>query len=393
MQFPKDSVDGRSAQRVNAGRRAVSVKAAREATPRLTGRRAGSVGSAPPRRPTRALRRAWSAAPHDDCHPGRGQRGACQREHRDALPEQRPGQDGRGGRHQVEQARHRGGRPALDQQVKQRAAAQREAEHRPAHGTDQLRIEAVPGVQPMHGLGFHQCQRQRDDEGRRQLHEIGAAHVARRQVPLLVERAGRDAQQRDRRTGQVACVDLTLPELGPDHEHQPAQPEGEPAPLGGAHTVAAPGEPYGREHRLQADQQRREARAHAELDGRPHAAQVDAVHQDARDRKMQPLPRRLRPAGARQARPQGEDAHGECIAHGEELHRRRMRHAEARHDEAGAPDEHEDERHRAHQGARGCIRDGRLKRHEGQSVDQRKGRRLSPALAIGAAARAMSSKR
>ena len=143
-------------------------------------------------------------------------------------------------------------------------------------------------------------------------------------------------------------VDFAQPQLLPHHQGQARRSRAPGRPIAAArYRAAARRDPDGGEHRLQAHQQRHQARAHAQLDRGPHAAQVAGVHQDAGDGQMPDL--RCDRRGQRRARgagPDGEAGDRESVAHRQELHRRRMRHAVARHDEAGAPDQHEDGGHR-----------------------------------------------
>jgi hypothetical protein len=144
------------------------------------------------------------------------------------------------------QAGDRGGRTALDQQIQQRTAAQRQP------STDQAMAPAAPGSSAW--PRFQQCQRQRDHQRRGQLDQAGSAHVAWRHMALLVKRSNRDADQR-----QCASARLSPWPISPRPNFchtTSSQARQNPAP--GRSTAAGrpcppcAGHPHGRQHRLQA---------------------------------------------------------------------------------------------------------------------------------------------
>jgi hypothetical protein len=68
--------------------------------------------------------------------------------------------------------------PRWISRVQQRAASQRQAQHRPGHRARQLPVHCAIGQHPAHGLGLQASERQRDRQGRGELHEVGRAHIA-----------------------------------------------------------------------------------------------------------------------------------------------------------------------------------------------------------------------
>jgi hypothetical protein len=156
-------------------------------------------------------------------------------------------------------------------------------------------------------------------------------------------------KQGDEGEQQVERMDFAEAELLPDHQQQAGQAEGQSGPLAARYFAAAAGDPDRRQHRLQTDQQRRQPGAHAGLDGRPDAAQVARMHQHAGDGQVAPLAPAARPGRAHQHGPGQKAQPRQRVAHGQEFHRRGMRHAVTRHDEAGRPDHDEHGGHRPHQ--------------------------------------------
>ena len=296
----------------------------------------------PPKKQLRAL--PSPLRPHHQGHAKSSERGAGQRDGGDGLGKQQPRNQRGAWRHQVHQAGDRSRRTALDQQVQQRTAAKRKTQYRPGHGAHELGI-------PLHGFNLEQGQRQGDQQRCQELHRVGCAHIASRHETLLVERANGDGEQRHDRQRQVEPGGLiarsTRTKLARHHQHQPGKAENQTQPLPLGHFGAGAREPDGGEHRLQTNNERRQTRAHPRLDGHPDAAEVARVHEDTGDREVHPLGAVARPLHASQQDPGQKTGDGQRIADRQELHRRRVGHAEARHDEAGAPDEHKHPGHGA----------------------------------------------
>ena len=80
-------------------------------------------------------------------------------------------------------------------------------------------------------LRFEQRERQRHRERGDELHAARAAHVARRDEALLVQRADGDAGQREQRQRQVQRAQLAGAELAPDDQQQAGEAEQQPEPL------------------------------------------------------------------------------------------------------------------------------------------------------------------
>ena len=232
----------------------------------------------------------------------------------------------------------------LDQQVQQRTAAQAQHKHRPRQRAQQLRV-------PVHRLGFEQGKRQAHQQRRQQLHAVGGSHIAGGNKALLVERAGGDAEQRQHCQSQGPRCDLADAELAAQHQRQAHEAKQQPEPFARGHPGLAMAsgacEPERRENRLQPHQQRHRARADAQLDGRPHAAQVARMHQHTADGQVQPLAPVGGPGGARHRNPHPKAQHREGEAQRKKAHRRRMRHRIARDHKTSAPDQHKDPRHPA----------------------------------------------
>ena len=281
--------------------------------------------------------------PHHQADPHGGDGRAQQGDRGDLLVKQDPGNQGRGRWHQVHQAGHGGRSTALDQQVEQRRAPQREPQHRPGHRTCELAV-------PLHSLGLQGHQGQGDHGGRHELHRVGSAHIAGLHKTLLVERARGDGQQGHHGPSHVLRCHMVqrraLGEFARHHHHQPGKTQQQPQPLAARHAVLAlarshGGQPNRCEHRLDAHDERGQTRAHARLDGSPYAAQVARVHEHTGHGQVQRLRALTRPGHAGQHDPRQKAKDGEKVAPEQEGERRRMRHAVARHDEAGAPDQHE----------------------------------------------------
>ncbi len=95
--------------------------------------------------------------------------------------------------------------------------------------------------------------------------------------------------------------------------------------------------------RLQPDDQRRQAGRHAELDRAPDAGQIAGLHQHPGHRDMAHAANRPRRAQQQHQRQQ-DDQHAD-EAQQQKGQRRRIRQAVFGNDEAGAPDQHEHQRH------------------------------------------------
>ena len=190
------------------------------------------------------------------------------------------------------------------------------------------------------------------------LHRARGAHVARRDEALLVERADRDAEQRDAAPSpgsqasprRRACARRRAPGR---RSRAPARATAAPTPSARAARRRVARQPERGQHRLQADQQRHRAGADARLHRRPDAAEVAGLHQHAGDGEVHHCARPARPGGARERDPDDEAGRrqGDSAASGSRTAARAA--CQPRDDEAGAPDQDEDPRHRAQRCTRG----------------------------------------
>ena len=99
------------------------------------------------------------------------------------------------------------------------------------------------------------------------------------------------------------------------------------------------------EQRLRADQQRGHSGRHPERNREPHAAQICSLQQQSNDGGVEPRARRPWPRCVRHPRQRQQHNDDAGKAQQQEGQRRRMRRGHFGHDEAGAPEQHENERH------------------------------------------------
>ncbi|KAH2775699.1 hypothetical protein KXW38_001308, partial [Aspergillus fumigatus] len=135
---------------------------------------------------------------------------------------------------------------------------------------------------PVHRPVLEQERADREERGHRGvLHEIAAAPVDRAAIAALIERAERDADQRDHR-GEPAQARLPRHRtVVQDHQH-PAEVEHQAAPLQRRHLFAEPAVGDGRgQDRLQARNQRGEAGRNRMRDRDRGAAEIEAVNENA----------------------------------------------------------------------------------------------------------------
>ena len=140
------------------------------------------------------------------------------------------------------------------------------------------------------------------------------------------------------------------PSFGASTMTTPAKPGRQPGPVARQDGFAeqAAGQHRGDE-RLQADDQRRKSRRHAVVDRPEHAAEIDAVHQHARDGRHGDVAAR-HASGSHEKRDDSEDRKGKHETHREEGERLRPGHGVARADEAGRPEDDEESRDDPHAG-------------------------------------------
>ena len=178
---------------------------------------------------------------------------------------------------EIEKARHRRRSLMPDQPVKQADRSDRQHHCKPAQCKNELRG-------PVHDAILEQERADGEEHGDRDvLHEIAAAPVDVSAEAALVQRAKRDAEQRD---GGCSPAPSRLPAHRPvmkDQGHAD-EPEQKPAPLQRCHALAKPAISDGRgQQRLQARHQRRETSGDRQGDRDRRAAEIEAVHQNAGD--------------------------------------------------------------------------------------------------------------
>ncbi len=132
-------------------------------------------------------------------------------------------------------------------------------------------------------------------------------------------------------------------ELGCDDEERPEKAEGDARPAARRYLFAEerPDEEAGREG-LQPRNQRGDARRQPVPDGPEDAAEIEAVQENARKKRVPPLHRPSRPSRPRQERDRGEDEDRERVAEDKEAQGLGIGSDEARHDEARRPDDDKD---------------------------------------------------
>ena len=126
----------------------------------------------------------------------------------------------------------------------------------------------------------------------------------------------------------------------------PARPSARPAHCVGAHAFAQEqaGAERG-EHRLQADHQRRDARRQPQPDRREHAAEIDRVDQQARTRRCAATAPRVAGQGARVASATAPiSTQHRAVAQAQQRERLAIGQAQLGADEAGAPEDDEQQR-------------------------------------------------
>jgi len=175
------------------------------------------------------------------------------------------------------------------------------------------------------------------------LHGVPGAPVDAAAEPLLVERAERDADQRDhaRRPAErrAGGHDRTVVQNQQDAEK--TQRQTHPLPAGHRLAHEAVGDGRGQD-RLQSGQQRRYAGRHALADRDEDAAQIEEVHHCA-DRKAVSRLVQIRPACAARGRDDKHDRHDARHSDAEKGHRLDVRQAITRTNKARAPQHHEDD--------------------------------------------------
>ena len=247
------------------------------------------------------------------------------------------GHQGGAGRGQEEQAGDRGGRAAPDQQIEQRDRSQRQHQHQPAQGEDELARPVDPALLEGHSQGSRR---------RRAGHELdrrAGAQVHAAAETLLVEGPRRDAGQGDD-AGQGAhpLAEAAAQLLRQDQGHA-RQAKRQAEPLAGHHPLAEQGPRQGRDQqRLDADDQGGQPRLHPQGDADEHPAKVHGMDQQPGDRIVGDLGPAARPGRARRQRDQGQQDARQHIAQGQEGQRPRVRQAQPRADEAGAPQDDEE---------------------------------------------------
>ena len=173
-----------------------------------------------------------------------------------------------------------------------------------------------------------------------------------RAMPLLPQGADADAGQRDARRNQRR------------EDSHPARPCGgrparrPPGPAPGRSTAAATrarpatARDEHRQQRLQAHQHRDRPGRHAVGERDEHAAEVEAVHQPPGEGRMRDLAPRMRPRRAGEDREQADQPGDENETIEQETERRRVGQPVLRGDEAGAPEQHEQQGKRPRAGRR-----------------------------------------
>ena len=193
------------------------------------------------------------------------------------------------------------------------------------------------------------------------MNRVGCTHIGRPHKPFLVERSCRDAEQCKYRATKRQRCDLASDAKFPrHHQQQAAQAQHQPEPLARRHSALRVSwvgrrtggrDPQRCQHRLQADNQRRQSGAHTAFDSHPHAAQVTCMHEDASQPQMGPLPCTARPHGTRHGDPDQKANNRKQVANDQKSQRRRVRQTEFGDDETRAPDQHKNRRHGPNQGA------------------------------------------
>ncbi len=191
---------------------------------------------------------------------------------------------------------------------------------------------------------------------------------------LLEDRGDRDRHQRDEAQADAAPVADPGAELLRHHQPDAEEAQRDAGPLQRAQPLGeeAPGDQRG-QHRVEADDQRRDPGLGAERDRLVDAAEIDRVQQHADQRRVA----RLRPRGpgrAGQHHPGAEERRGEREAQRQEGRRLDIGQPVLRPDEAGAPEQDEGgRRQRRRAGALGAGRG----RHGGRGLGGSVGRILT----------------
>ena len=195
-----------------------------------------------------------------------------------------------------------------DQPIQQADRADRQRHREPGQGENEF-------AGPVHHARFEQESADRKEHRHRDiLHEVAAAPVDAAAIAPLVERAERDADQRYRRRNPAPAG---LPAHRPvvQDQRNACKPDQQPAPLHRGHALTQPAvRNGGRQDRLQAWNQRREAGGNRQRDRDRRAAEVNPVYQNAGDDAVPDLDtvRPRRPGdGANDAHQHHDDRHAD----------------------------------------------------------------------------------
>ena len=164
-------------------------------------------------------------------------------------------------------------------------------------------------------------------------------------MTLVVEGADGDAEHCDECRQHVAEVGLGEARLVRHHHEHPAETEQQAEPLATRDALAEVGRgDQPGEQRLQAGDQRRGARRQTAVDRDEHAAEVGGMDQQTGDGDVQHRAPGLRPARAGQHGDRQQDRADQRETDQQEGQRLGVRQAELGAEEAGAPQQHEQDR-------------------------------------------------